>query len=107
MLNLKKIAIASMMSLPLAVASVPAFADNDDVIERQVQQDKNFKKVKKQAIKKLKAQGYQVTKVEADDYQSQPALSVDAHKGGKEYDIKLAYPSLDVLKHEADDDNDD
>lgn len=102
MLNLKKIAIASMMSLPLAVTSVSAFAD-DDMIERQVYQDKNFKKVKKQAIKKLKAQGYQVVKVEADDYQSRPSLSVEAYKGGQEYDIKLAYPSLAVLKEVADD----
>lgn len=41
--------------------------------------------------------------IDADDYRGQPALEVEASKGNQEYDIKLAYPSLKILKEKLDD----
>lgn len=107
-LNLKKLGIASLMALPFAVASVSAVADNDfddqieNRIEAKIYQDKNYPAVKKQAIAKLEKQGYQVVDIEADDYRFKPALSVEAYKNGVEYDIKLSYPDLAVLKEKID-----
>lgn len=100
MLNLKNLVIASVV----AVVSVSAVAGNDmdDHIEAQIYQDKNYQTVKQQAIANLTKQGYQVVEIEADDYRLKPALSVEAYKDGQEYDIKLSYPDLAVLKHKLD-----
>lgn len=101
MLNLKNLVLASLV----AMLSVSAVADNDvsDRIETNIYQDKNFETVKQQAIAKLTKQGYEVADIDADDYRFKPALSVEAYKNGQEYDIKLSYPDLMVLKEKLED----
>lgn len=97
-LNFKQLAAASLVAL----TSVSAIAGNDadDRIEATIIQDKNYPTLKQQAITKLQNKGYQVIEIDADTHFSKPALSVEAYKGGQEYDIKLAYPSLDILKEQ-------
>ena len=51
----------------------------------------------------LEKRGYRVYKIEADDHRGRPAFDVDAYKGNVEYDIKLSYPDLRILKEKIDD----
>lgn len=99
-----KLFATSLLALSLAVTGV-AHADNDkdDQIERQVQTDAEFNKKQNEAIAMLKQRGYQVKKVEADEYKGQPALSIDAIKNGQEYEITMAYPSLKIIREKRDD----
>lgn len=101
MLNMKKIVLSTLVAVPFVVGSVSAVAD-DNHIERQMYQDKNYQSVITKARQTLEAKGYQVIEIEADDYRFQPALSVEAIKNGQEYDIKLSYPNLKVLKEKID-----
>lgn len=98
--NLKNLVVASLVAL----VSVSVVADNDfdDRIEAKVYQDKSYQTVKQKAIEKLEQEGYQVVEIEADSYRFKPALSIEAYKNGQEYDIKLSYPDLVVLKHKLD-----
>lgn len=63
----------------------------------------NSPRKKQQAIALLKKKGYKVVKVEADTYRGQKALDVEAYKKGVEYNIKLAYPSLKIIREKRDD----
>lgn len=102
-----KFLTASLLVISLAFSGVTAYADddydNDDRTEQQVRTDKQFAKKKQQAIALLKKKGYKVVKVEADTYRGQKALDVEAYKKGMEYNIKLAYPSLRILREKRDD----
>lgn len=100
MLNLKKTAIASLLAVPFLAVNLSAVAD--DRIESQVYADPNYQSVVAKAKQTLEAKGYQVVEIEADDYRRKPALSVEAYKNGQEYDIKLSYPKLDILKEKVD-----
>lgn len=100
-----KLLTATLLALSVAIAPT-AYADdndNDDRIEHQVQTDAQFAKKRNEAIAILKKRGYQVKKVEADEHRGQPALSIEAYKGGQEYDIKMAYPSLKIIREKRDD----
>ncbi|WP_315040560.1 PepSY domain-containing protein [Faucicola mancuniensis] len=97
----KKIAIASLMALPMMFASV-AHADYDDEIEYKILRDANYPAIKQKAIKQLQAKGYRVLDIDADDYHGKPSLSIEAVKNHQEYDIELSYPDLKVLKEKLD-----
>lgn len=101
LIKMKKVAVASMLVLPFVMGSVSAQAGND-LIERQIYQDKNFASIQQKAIQKLEKLGYEVVDVEADDYRNKPALSIEAYKNNQEYDIKLSYPDLTILKERVD-----
>lgn len=101
-----KLFTAALLSLSLAltgVANADDDYDRDDVIEQQIYADAQFESKKQQAIAILKKRGYQVTQVEADEYRGQKALDIEAYKNGQEYNIKMAYPSLKVLREKRDD----
>ncbi|WP_315043564.1 PepSY domain-containing protein [Faucicola mancuniensis] len=97
-----KSVIATLAVLPVLFTSVSAMA-GDDMIERQVYQDKNYPAVQQKAVNMLRQRGYQVVDVEADDHFFKPALSVEAYKNNQEYDIKLSYPDLKILSERIDD----
>ncbi len=50
----------------------------------------------------LEQRGYRVHDIDADDYRGRPVLEVEAYKGGREYDIKLSYPDLRIIKERID-----
>lgn len=50
----------------------------------------------------LEAHGYRVHDVDAGDYLGKPALDVDVEKLGREYDIKLSYPDLKIIREKRD-----
>lgn len=50
----------------------------------------------------LEQRGYRVHDIDADDYRGRPVLDVEAYKGGREYDIKLSYPDLRIIKERID-----
>lgn len=102
-----KFLTASLLAISLAFSGVTAYADDDydrdDRIEYQVKTDKQFAKKRQQAIAILKKKGYRVTKVEADAHRGQKALDIEAYKKGVEYNIKMAYPSLKIIRERRDD----
>lgn len=99
-----KLLATALVALSLAVTGV-AHADNDydDQIEYQVQTDSQFHQKQNEAIAILKKRGYQVVKVEADEHRGQPILDIEAYKNGQEYEIKMAYPSLKIIREKKDD----
>lgn len=95
--TMKKILLtAAMITL-----SAGAFA-GDDRIEREMHQDASFEQNRTKAVQMLEARGYQVRKIDADDHQGKPVFDVEAYKGNKEFDIKLSYPDLRILKEKED-----
>ena len=71
-------------------------------IEHQIYSDKNFEQNRTKAIRMLEQRGYRVHDIDADDYRGRPVLDVEAYKGGREYDIKLSYPELRIIKERID-----
>lgn len=78
------------------------------VIEDNIERDPNFAAVKAKATEMLKQKGYTVTDIDADDYRGRPSLDVEAYKSSgfnslaEEYEIKLSYPDLTILKEKRD-----
>ena len=108
-MKLVKILLVSL-AISSATVATTAHADYDyeDRIENSVRQDSNFKVNVEEAVKLLESKGYTVKKVKADTYKPsrfgkpQPALEVEAYKNHMEYDIKLSYPDLRILKEKID-----
>ena len=50
----------------------------------------------------LEQRGYHVHDVEADSRRGQPVLDIEAFKDGREYDIVLSYPDLQIIKERID-----
>jgi len=75
---------------------------DDDYIEHQIYSDRNFEQNRAKAIRMLEQRGYRVHDIDADDYRGRPVLDVEAYKGGREYDIKLSYPDLRIIKERID-----
>lgn len=104
-------ALAIAFTIGTATVATTAYADYDyeDQIENSVRTDANYQANVQKAIKILEAKGYVVKKIKADTYKTsrfakpQPALEVEAYKGQAEYDIKLSYPDLRLLKERMDD----
>ena len=94
---MKKFLITAIIALSAVSASA------NDAIERQIYSDKNFEQNRAKAVKMLEKRGSRVYKIEADDHRGRPAFDVDAYKGNVEYDIKLSYPDLRILKEKIDD----
>lgn len=76
--------------------------DLDDKIKKSVYEDNNFESIKQQAIQKLTNMGYQVEDIDVDDYRQKPVLEIEAERGSQDYDIKLSYPDLQIIKIEDD-----
>ena len=78
--------------------------DLDDKIKQSVYEDSNFESIKQKAIQKLSNMGYQVEDIDidVDDYRQKPVLEVEAKRGSQEYEIKLSYPDLQIIKIEED-----
>ncbi|MDO4896084.1 MAG: PepSY domain-containing protein [Moraxella sp.] len=104
-------ALITALLISTAPVAMTAYADYDyeDRIENSVRQDANFSTNVEKAVKMLEQKGYTVKKVKADTYKKSrfskplPALEVEAYKGHIEYDIKLSYPDLRILKEKIDD----
>lgn len=75
--------------------------DPDDAVENSVYLDGAFDAKRQEAVDMLTQKGYQSVEVDADEYQGKPILEAEAMKNGTEYEIKLAYPSLDIISEEA------
>ncbi|WP_312266318.1 PepSY domain-containing protein [Neisseria sp.] len=90
-----------LLTAAMITLSAGAFA-GDDRIEREMHQDASFEQNRTKAVQMLEARGYQVRKIDADDHQGKPAFDVDALKDNKEFDIKLSYPDLRILKEKED-----
>ena len=76
--------------------------DHEDKIKKSIYSDSNFESIKSKAKSKLEAMGYKIDEIKADDYKKQAVLEVDADRGGKEYEIRLSYPDLQILTIEED-----
>ncbi|MDO4641644.1 MAG: PepSY domain-containing protein [Neisseria sp.] len=90
-----------LLTSTLIALSTSAFA-GDDRIEQKIYQDPAFEQNRAKAVKLLESRGYRITDIEADDYMGKPAFDVEAYKGRDEYDIKLSYPDLRILKEKLD-----
>ncbi len=97
----------------LVTAMAPASADDQieqriyqpdygNKIKQSVYQDKNFAQYKQKAMQKLQSMGYSVDEIEADDYRQKWILQADVEKNDTDYEIRLSYPSLDILTIEED-----
>ena len=53
-------------------------------------------------MQKLQSMGYSVDEIEADDYRQKWILQADVEKNDTDYEIRLSYPSLDILTIEED-----
>lgn len=93
---MKKLMLAALIAISGAAVA-------DDYIEYKMHQDPAYEQNRAKAVKMLEARGYRVYKIEADDHRGRPAFDVDAYKGNVEYDIKLSYPDLRILKEKIDD----
>lgn len=104
MKNLTNKLLAGMLSaavlLPAVGFSTTAVAN--DRIKAQAYGDSNFNQNRQKAMQMLSSRGYQVAKIEVDDYLGKPVFEVEAYKNGAEYDIVLEYPSLNILKEQRD-----
>ncbi|OSI12565.1 PepSY domain-containing protein [Neisseria canis] len=89
-----------LLTLTLIGFSAGALADNH--IERQIYQDSAYEKNRAKAVNMLEKRGYKVVDIDPDDHMGQPAFDVEAFKGNQEYDIKLSYPDLRILKEKLD-----
>ncbi|WP_230660796.1 PepSY domain-containing protein [Psychrobacter sp. I-STPA10] len=76
--------------------------DLDDKIKKSVYEDSNFDSIKQKAIQKLSNMGYTVEDIDVDDYRQKPVLEIEAKRGSQDYDIKLSYPDLQIIKIEED-----
>ena len=94
--NMKKLLLTAIVALSAAVAGA------NDYIEHQIYSDRNFEQNRTKAIRMLEQRGYRVHDIDADDYRGRPVLDVEAYKGGREYDIKLSYPDLRIIKERID-----
>jgi len=94
--NMKKLLLTAIVALSAAVAGA------NDYIEHQIYSNKNFEQNRTKAIRMLEQRGYRVHDIDADDYRGRPVLDVEAYKGGREYDIKLSYPDLRIIKERID-----
>ena len=92
---MKKLLLTAIVALSAAVAGA------NDYIEHQIYSDKNFEQNRAKAIRMLEQRGYRVHDIDADD-RGRPVLDVEAYKGGREYDIKLSYPDLRIIKERID-----
>lgn len=93
---MKKILLTAIVALSAATAGA------SDYIEHQIYSDRNFEQNRAKAIRMLEQRGYRVHDIDADDYRGRPVLDVEAYKGGREYDIKLSYPNLRIIKERID-----
>ncbi len=93
---MKKLLLTAIVALSATVAGA------NDYIEHQIYSDKNFEQNRAKAIRMLESRGYQVHDIDADDYRGRPVLDVEAFKGGREYDIKLSYPDLRIIRERID-----
>lgn len=104
MKNLTNKLLAGVLSaavlLPAVGISTTAVAN--DRIKAQAYGDVNLNQNRQKAIQMLAARGYQVDKIEVDDYYNKVVFEVEARKNGLEYDIVLEYPSLKILKEQRD-----
>lgn len=106
-----KLITATFLALSLAVTGVANADDDydyngydrDDLIEQQIYTDAQYAQKRQQAINILKKKGYQVVSVEADEHRGQKTLDIEAYKNGYEYDIKMSYPSLQIIRERRDD----
>ena len=107
-MKLIKILATALILSTTATVTAHAEFDYEDRIEHGVRTDANYQANVEKAIKMLEAKGYSVKKVKADTYKPkrlgkpQPALEVEAYKNHVEYDIKLSYPELRILKERVD-----
>ena len=76
--------------------------DQEDKIKKSMLSDPNFETIKAKAIQKIEAMGYKVDDINTDDYRQKPIFEIEAERGNEEYEIRLAYPSLDILTVEED-----
>lgn len=101
---MKKLKIAAIVALTaIAPIATTTIAYADDLIERQAYQDPNFETNRQKAIAILSQKGYQVTDVDVDTRMGKAILEVEAYKNHQEYNIKMSYPSLQILSEAIDD----
>lgn len=98
-----KILLATVAIATATLGTTAHAYDFDDRVEAKMHQDVNFDATVAKAVKMLEAKGYTVQNVEADSEFGKPVLEVEAYKNYQEYDIKLSYPELKILKERRDD----
>lgn len=86
MKNLTNKLLAGVLSaavlLPAVGFSTTAVAN--DRIKAQAYGDSNFNQNRQKAMQMLSSRGYQVAKIEVDDYLGKPVFEVEAYKDGAE-----------------------
>ena len=97
-----KVALVALLPVIIALMSAPSYANQDDLIKQQIRQDKDYDTNVAKARSMLQARsGYQVKDIQADAYNGQKLLDVEAYKGAVRYEIKLTYPELKISKEKA------
>ena len=97
---MKKI-LASILALSL-LAPVAAFADYEDMIERQIYMDPSYQANVQKAVKILQDRGYRIKDIEPGVHRGQKILDVEAYKDFQEYDVYLSYPDLKIISERID-----
>ena len=99
-----KVLIATALGVAL-VAPVASYADDDhqeERIENSIRNDRNYQAKVGQARRNLQARGYRVKSIRPDAHNGRKTLEVEATKNGREWDIRLAYPSLRIISEKPD-----
>ena len=74
---------------------------NDD-IEDSIKRDSRYPAIKQRAINKIQGMGYRVNDIELEEKNGRGVFEIEAKRGSQEYEIRLGYPKLNVIKIEKD-----
>ena len=84
---------------------------NDDV-EDSIKRESRYPAIKQRAIKqraikqrainKIQGMGYRVKDIELEEKNGRGVFEIEAKRGSQEYEIRLGYPNLNVIKVEKD-----
>lgn len=74
---------------------------NDD-IEDSIKRDSRYPAIKQRAINKIQGMGYRVNDIELEEKNGRGVFEIEAKRGSQEYEIRLGYPNLNVIKIEKD-----
>ena len=91
-----------MRKVLLSTLLLAGLAQADRYVKYEMIQDANYSQQLKKALETLEAKGYKVIKIEADDFGGKPAFEVDAIKDKQKFELKLAYPDLEILVEQPD-----
>ena len=74
----------------------------NDGIEDSIKRESRYPAIKQRAINKIQGMGYQVKDTELEEKNGRGVFEIEAKRGSQEYEIRLGYPNLNVIKIEKD-----